>query len=65
MNFLIDSTESFSLCKSLNFLVQVRKIQDNLKRNKAMYDEERLREWRERKLMYDEDVRLKTLYLQE
>jgi hypothetical protein len=43
----------------------VRKIQDNLKRNKAMYDEERLREWRERKLMYDEDVRLKTLYLQE
>ena len=43
----------------------MRKIQDNLKRNKAKYDEERLREWRERKLMNDEDVRLKNLYLLE
>jgi hypothetical protein len=30
-----------------------------------MYDEERLREWRERKFMNDEDVRLKNLYLEE
>jgi hypothetical protein len=30
-----------------------------------MFDEERLREWRERKMMNDEDVRLKNLYLEE
>jgi len=46
-------------------LNDVRKIQDNLKRNKAKYDAERLREWRERKLMFDEDVRLRNLYLEE
>lgn len=46
-------------------LDQVRKIQDNLKRNKAEYDEERLREWRERKLMNDEDVKLTNLYFEE
>lgn len=46
-------------------LGDVRKIQDNLKKNKAKYDADRLREWRERKLMFDEDVRLRTLYLQE
>ena len=34
-------------------------------RNKAEYDAERLKEWRERKLMNDEDVRLKNLYLDE
>lgn len=44
---------------------QVRKIQDNLKRNKAKYDADRLQEWKERKLMNDEDVRLKNLYLEE
>lgn len=36
-----------------------------MKRNKAKYDEERLKEWRERKLMNDEDVRLKNLFLEE
>jgi hypothetical protein len=36
-----------------------------LKRNKAKHDEERLREWKERKLMNDEDIRLKNLYLEE
>jgi len=36
-----------------------------LRRNKAKYDEDRLREWKERKLMNDEDVRLKNLYLEE
>lgn len=46
-------------------LNDIRKIQDNLKRNKAKYDAERLREWRERKLMFDEDVRLRNLYLEE
>lgn len=33
-----------------------------MKRNKALYDAERLKEWKERKLMNDEDVRLKILY---
>lgn len=46
-------------------LDDVRKIQDNLRKNKAKYDAERLQEWRERKLMNDEDVRLKNLYLAE
>jgi hypothetical protein len=46
-------------------LEQIRTIQDNLRRNKKKYDEDRLREWRERKLMQDEDVRLKELYIQE
>lgn len=46
-------------------LEQTRTIQDNLRRNKAKYDAERLKEWRERKLMNDEDVRLKNLYLEE
>jgi hypothetical protein len=36
-----------------------------LKRNKKDYDAERLMEWKERKLMNDEDVRLKNLYLEE
>jgi len=36
-----------------------------LKRNKKKYDDERLQEWKERKLMNDEDVRLKNLYLEE
>ena len=36
-----------------------------MKRNKSKYDEERLREWRERKLMNDEDVRLRSLYTRE
>ena len=43
----------------------MRTIQDNLRRNKRKYDEDRLREWRERKLMNDEDIRLKNLYLEE
>jgi hypothetical protein len=46
-------------------LDQVRTIQDNLRRNKRKYDEDRLREWKERKLMNDEDIRLKNLYLEE
>lgn len=46
-------------------LEQIRAIQDNLRRNKKQYDEDRLREWRERKLMNDEDVRLKNQYLEE
>jgi hypothetical protein len=46
-------------------LEQARTIQDNLRRNKRKYDEDRLREWKERKLMNDEDIRLKNLYLEE
>jgi hypothetical protein len=41
------------------------KYQEYLLRNKALYDKERLKEWKERKLMNDEDVRLKNLYLEE
>ena len=37
---------------SNNFLLeQTRAIQENMKRNKAAYDEERFREWKERKCM--------------
>jgi hypothetical protein len=36
-----------------------------LRRNKKKYDEERLREWRERKLMNDEDIKLRALFLNE
>ena len=43
--------------------IQVRAIQDLLRRNKAMYDEERLREWRERKTMGQEDKDLTKYYL--
>ena len=32
-----------------------RDIQDKLRRNKKLYDEERLKEWRERKNMRAED----------
>lgn len=46
-------------------LEQIRTIQENLKRNKAQYDQDRLREWKERKLMNDEDVRLKNQYIEE
>ena len=38
-----------------------RAIQDYLRRNKAMYDAERLKEWKERKLMRAEDEKLKEL----
>jgi len=34
-------------------------------RNKAEFDEDRLREWRERKRAYREDTKLKELYLEE
>ena len=42
-----------------------RQIQDYLRRNKQMYDEERLAEWRERKLMKAEDDKQKVKYLKE
>ncbi len=42
-----------------------RAIQDYLKRNKAIYDAERLKEWRERRLMRAEEEALRELYLQE
>lgn len=43
---------------------QVRAIQDLLRRNKAIYDEARLREWRERKAMGQEDRELTKYYLE-
>lgn len=46
-------------------LGDVREIQKALRRNKEMYDAERLKEWKERKLMRDEDERLHALYLKE
>jgi hypothetical protein len=36
-----------------------------LRNNKALYDAERLKEWRERKLMRDEDQKLQAKYLKE
>ena len=42
-------------------LDQVRQIRMLLTRNKELYDAERLREWRERKLMHEEDILQKKL----
>ena len=42
-----------------------REIQVYLKRNKALYDSERLKEWRERKYMRAEDEKLRKMYLAE
>ena len=36
-------------------LRSIRIIQDNLLRNKALFDAKRLKEWKERKLMNEED----------
>lgn len=60
-NFKLDQVISLLMFNSL----QVRAIQDNLIRNKRKYDEDRLREWRERKLMNAEDVELTKLYFDE
>jgi len=46
-------------------LDDICKIQDNLRANKEQHDKDKIREWKERKLMNDEDVRLKNLYLEE
>lgn len=46
-------------------LQETRKIQELLRNNKALYDAERLKEWRERKLMRDEDQQLQAKYLKE
>jgi len=45
-------------------LTHTRSIQDYLRRNKAKYDEERLKEWRERKMMRSEDQQLAKFYLE-
>jgi hypothetical protein len=42
-----------------------RAIQDCLIRNKKLYDEARLKEWNERKLMREDDEKMKELCLQE
>jgi predicted flavoprotein YhiN len=42
-----------------------REIQKKLKSNKAKYDQERLREWKERKSMKTEDENLKAMFLDE
>lgn len=42
-------------------LEQTRIIQENLKRNKAAYDEERFREWKERKRMAEEEGSMRIL----
>lgn len=46
-------------------LEDVRQIQIYLRRNKAKFDADRLREWRERKDMRTEDEALAQLYLKE
>lgn len=45
-------------------LEDIRKIQDLLRRNKKLYDEARLMEWRERKDMRGEDHALRKHYLE-
>jgi hypothetical protein len=42
-----------------------REIQDKLRRNKAKFDAERLREWKERKAMRSEDEKLREMFLKE
>jgi len=42
-----------------------RQIQEYLVRNKALYDVERLKEWRERKIMRKEDEHLRQMYMTE
>lgn len=42
-------------------LEQVRTIQENLKRNKAAYDGERFKEWKERKRMAEEERQIRIL----
>jgi hypothetical protein len=46
-------------------LNEVREIQRLLIRNNKAFNENRLREWRERKLMLDEDEKLHGIYLKE
>lgn len=46
-------------------LNEVREIQRLLIRNNKAFTENRLREWRERKLMLDEDEKLHSIYLKE
>lgn len=46
-------------------IVESRGIQDKLMANKADYDAERLKEWRERKAMRSEDNALRTKQLKE
>ena len=43
----------------------MRQIQDYLRMNKRRYDDERLKEWRERKQMGSEDQKLAKYYLEE
>lgn len=45
-------------------LEDIRRLQDLLRRNKAEYDQARLEEWRERKMMRDEDQALTKHYLE-
>lgn len=42
-----------------------RQIQQYLIRNKALFDAERLKEWRERKIMRYEDEQLRKMYMAE
>ena len=51
---------------SNNFTMEdSRQIQEYLKRNKAIFDAERVKEWKERKFMRGEDENLRKLYMGE
>jgi hypothetical protein len=52
----------YSMNKAFN-LEDSRQIQDYLRRNKAEFETERLKEWKERKFMKAEDEALRELYL--
>ncbi len=64
---LVDAMESNRTLISLEItdngltVEQIRKLQNCLNRNKKIYDDERLREFKERKLMHEEDTGNKNL----
>ena len=66
-NYLVDAMEQNTTLISLEItdnglsVLQIRKIQEYLNRNKKAYDDERLREFKERKMMNEEDAANKNL----
>jgi len=66
-DILVDAMETNTTLINLEIadnglsVVQIRKIQEYLTENKKAYDKERLQEFKERKLMFDEDSSNKNL----
>jgi len=67
-NNLLDQNETlinFDFSMNNFSMEDSREIQEKLRRNKKKYDDDRLREWRERKLMRGEDNALRLLFIKE